>query len=245
MTEPAISKENAARILFASDRTCCVCRIRGRPVQLHHIDENNLNNDPSNIAVLCFDCHRDTQIVGGFDRKLDAHQIIHYRDDWIKRVHNRRSIDHGPVEIGSQLTDPLLKLIMSLPDRLIRSYRLSQPKWDTGISSSMHEGNLDMIKVLEQMLVELASFYPQSHFEGMKPEEYFHRKIESLFDWQSKRLDPEGKHGTVSILVLVGGEVTSELEKMVADMVRSLTSHRGDFNFQAWFNEWKDHGALA
>jgi len=104
MTEPAISKENAARILFASDRTCCVCRIRGRPVQLHHIDENNLNNDPSNIAVLCFDCHRDTQIVGGFDRKLDAHQIIHYRDDWIKRVHNRRSIDHGPVEIGSQLS---------------------------------------------------------------------------------------------------------------------------------------------
>jgi len=138
-----------------------------------------------------------------------------------------------------------MKLIMSLPDRLIRSYRLAQSKWDTGVSASMHENNLDMIKVLKQMLVDLALFYPQSHFEGMKSEDYFHKKMENLFDWHAIRLDPEGRHGTVSFLVTVGGEVISELEKMVVDMVRSLMSNRTDFNFQSWFNEWKDHGASA
>ncbi|MBA3024413.1 MAG: HNH endonuclease [Sideroxydans sp.] len=244
MNKVSIPKELAAQILFDSDRTCCVCRVRGRHVQLHHIDEDNSNNDPSNIAVLCFDCHRDTQITGGFDRKLDAHQIVIYRDDWIKRIRNRRVSDHGPEEISPQVKDPLLKLIMSLPDGLLRSYRLAQPKWDTGIPSAMHEGNIDMIWALKHILVDLVAFYPPSHFEGKLPEDYFREKIDSLFDWHSKRFDLEGSGpGTVGGLVIVGGEVISDLEKMVAEMVRSLTSHRDNFNFQAWLSEWKNHSS--
>jgi hypothetical protein len=72
----------AARVLFESDRTCCVCRVRGKPVQIHHIDDDHSNSSIGNLAVLCFDCHRDTQIRGGFDRKLDAAQIVLYRDNW-------------------------------------------------------------------------------------------------------------------------------------------------------------------
>jgi hypothetical protein len=236
-----IPKEIAAQILFDSDRTCCVCRVRGRQVQLHHLDEDNSNDDPGNIAVLCFDCHRDTQITGGFDRKLDAHQIIIYRNDWIKRVRNRRTLDHGPEEISPQVTDPLLRLIMSLPDSLLRSYRLAQPKWDTGNSSTMHEGNIDMTSALKHMLVALSAFYPPAYFEGKQPEDYFREKIDSLFEWHSKRFDPHP--GTVGFLVIVGGEVISDLEKMVTEMVRALTSHRDDFNFQTWLSEWKNHSS--
>jgi len=91
-----IPVETAAEVLFESNRTCCVCRER-KPVQIHHIDENPANFSKDNLAVLCFDCHRDTQIRGGFDRKLDSAQIRRYRDDWIARVANKREKDHGPL----------------------------------------------------------------------------------------------------------------------------------------------------
>lgn len=86
-----VPPELSARVLFISDRTCVVCRIGGKPVQLHHIDGNPNNNSLSNLAVLCFDCHRDTQIQGGFDRKLDADQVILYRDDWYRMVAQTRA----------------------------------------------------------------------------------------------------------------------------------------------------------
>ena len=85
-----IPSETAALLLFRADRMCCICRERAKPAQIHHIDENPANNDPSNLAVLCLHCHEDTQIRGGFGRKLDAHQVIQYREDWYARVQKRR-----------------------------------------------------------------------------------------------------------------------------------------------------------
>jgi len=86
-----IPKDIAARVLFISNRTCCVCRGEGKPVQIHHIDDNPSNNAFNNLAVLCFDCHRETQIKGGFDRKLDGDQVCLYRDDWYALVNQRRA----------------------------------------------------------------------------------------------------------------------------------------------------------
>ena len=80
----------AAEITFAADRTCCVCRVRGRPIQIHHIDEDPANNETSNIVVLCLDCHDDTQLRGGFGRRLNAAQVREYRQDWLTRVRHRR-----------------------------------------------------------------------------------------------------------------------------------------------------------
>ncbi len=56
--------------------------MKTKPVQIHHIDNNNRNHGLTNLAVLCLDCHAQTQIRGGFQRKLDAEQVILYRDDW-------------------------------------------------------------------------------------------------------------------------------------------------------------------
>jgi hypothetical protein len=86
-----IPQSVAAEVLFLADRTCCVCRNRTKPVQLHHIDEDPTNNAPENLATLCLECHRNTQVSGGFDRKLDAEQIILYRDDWNRAVAARRA----------------------------------------------------------------------------------------------------------------------------------------------------------
>jgi len=104
----SIPSEVAARVLFLSDRICCVCRVSGKPVQIHHVDGDRNNNSLQNLAVLCFDCHRDTQIRGGFDRKLDVDQVILYRDDWHRIVAQQRAVygtyrDTTRYEDGHQL----------------------------------------------------------------------------------------------------------------------------------------------
>lgn len=86
-----IPPDIAAKVLFFSDRTCCVCRVKGKSIQIHHIDGNNFNNDIGNLAVLCLDCHNDTLIAGGFHRKLDCDQVILYRNDWLSLVARERS----------------------------------------------------------------------------------------------------------------------------------------------------------
>lgn len=48
-----ILEQVAAEILFLSDRTCCVCTTKGNTIQIHHIDDDPSNNEPTNLCVLC------------------------------------------------------------------------------------------------------------------------------------------------------------------------------------------------
>ncbi len=85
-----VPKDIAATVIFLSDRTCCVCQKKGK--QIHHLDENPSNNDFDNLAFLCFDCHEETQIKGGFSRKLDAATIRLFRNEWYDMVAKKKSI---------------------------------------------------------------------------------------------------------------------------------------------------------
>lgn len=77
--------------MFAADRTCCVCRENGKAIQIHHIDGDPSNNTPENLVVLCLEHHNQTQITGGFGRKLDTDLVTRYRDEWLKDVKWRRT----------------------------------------------------------------------------------------------------------------------------------------------------------
>jgi hypothetical protein len=95
----------AAEVLFGSQRTCCVCRDPGKPVQIHHIDEDHANNDRENLAVLCLSCHHETQTSGGFARHLDGAQVRQFRDDWAQRVRRRRDdADRLATEVMAAVT---------------------------------------------------------------------------------------------------------------------------------------------
>jgi hypothetical protein len=75
-----------AEVLFASNRLCCVCQKRGN--HIHHIDFDPSNNNVSNLAFLCFDCHNDATITGGLSKKLTPETIKMYREhhyDTIKK----------------------------------------------------------------------------------------------------------------------------------------------------------------
>ncbi len=119
--------------MFLADRTCCVCNERGKAVQVHHIDEDPSNNDFENLAVVCLQCHDDTQIKGGFGRKLNAELVIKYRSEWLVRVRKRRDeadqnaisrvsgrkrITHpiGTIEYSEERNDAILEYVNSLPE---------------------------------------------------------------------------------------------------------------------------------
>jgi len=87
-----IPADIAAEVMFNSDSTCCICQERGKVVQIHHIDEDPSNNSIDNLSVLCLHCHNDTQVKGGFGRKLNAPLVLKYRDEWISRVTLRRDL---------------------------------------------------------------------------------------------------------------------------------------------------------
>ncbi len=67
-TRIAIPPELAAEVMFASDRTCCICRSAGRKTEIHHIDEDPSNNDFNNLAVVCKDCQSDAHTKHAFAR---------------------------------------------------------------------------------------------------------------------------------------------------------------------------------
>lgn len=111
-----IPTDLAAQVLFLSDRTCCVCRTKGKPVQIHHIDEDPSNNLAANLSTLCFDCHRETQIRGGFDRKLDADQVILYRNDWLRIVGTDRAASEANRELRQDRDAIDIELITSIAE---------------------------------------------------------------------------------------------------------------------------------
>ena len=246
-----IPPEVAAEVLFQSDRTCCVCRMRGRPVQIHHLDEDSANHAPDNLAVLCFDCHRDTQVKGGFDRKLESRQVRLYRDDWYGHVTRRRKAADGHDEEAGTTATAIREsapprhstacgnFVNTLPDQRRAAYGEAQKGWDSGITSNMMNASYSLIHNLQGYLVGLASFYPRGHFGPSGADEYFHEITRSRFDWHRKHLEADGPgSGGTIIGPIASGNVIDDLENMVIEMVRSLTQHDNDFNLTGWLARW-------
>lgn len=137
----------AARVLFLSDRTCCVCRAKGKPVQIHHMDENSSNSSPENLAVLCLECHTETQVRGGFHRKLDSEQVLLYRNDWLRVVGRERATTRTS-EMDKRMGD---QADIEFATSVAEIYRESQA-YDL---LAMHYNNLDN-KELRDKYIELA-----------------------------------------------------------------------------------------
>ena len=249
----------AAEVLYVSNRTCCVCGERVKAIQIHHIDEDTSNNVFENLAVLCLECHNETQIIGGFGRKLNASSVIKYRDEWLERVKRRRALaDEAAVkrEVGKEtlseqaekvietpikhtkLKEPALKYINSLPYFKAALLRQAEPKWGTGVTTTMAQANYDYIDSLTGILVALASYYSPKQFGNQTPQEYFSDVIASRFRWYRTIAEPYGPGGTI-VNVICGGNVFKDVEYMIEDMVRELAGHDDEFNWENWLKRWR------
>ena len=124
----------------------------GKPVQLHHIDEDPSNHDINDLAVLCLDCHNLTQLIGGFSRKLDAEQVTLYREDWVRAVARKRVLGEREVGVGSKDHDRELQFV-TMKAEILRE----NEQWDLLASHYHIYGNYELRdKYIEEPFANLA-----------------------------------------------------------------------------------------
>ncbi len=244
----------AAEVMFASDSTCCVCRERGKALQLHHIDEEPSNNVEVNLAVLCLECHNDTQLQGGFGRKLNAALVTRYRDEWFERVKARRAkADEQAVkrQVGPPVKDPIadaqafvpreapLAYINSLPTFRAELRKHAQPEWDSGVTMRMVIASHEYIDALQGILVNLAQYYSPQQFGGKSPQEFFAEAIASRFSWHRTHAEPDGPGtGGTIVNVVCAGNVMADVERMVEEFAMSLAGYNDSFDWKRWPERW-------
>lgn len=153
-----IPNDIAARVLFYSDRTCCVCRQKGRPVQVHHLNEDPNDHGLENLAVLCLMCHGETHSYGGFCRRLDAAQIALFRDEWVSEVGRAEAFrgDHPTIsEEAKQEVAAALHRRGRL-DLLARHFHLLQrfDLRDHYVERAIREMALEMGEVIQLRLLQ-------------------------------------------------------------------------------------------
>jgi|SRR6266536_623157 len=216
-TRTDIPADVASDFLFEQDHTCCICRERGKHVQIHHIDEDPSNHSPRNLAVLCLEDHNETQVRGGFGRKLSPETVVRYRDDWIEAVRRRRqeadriavermsgnSAAQRATKTKTEWESPpeveLIAFINHLPELRRAAYAKAQPEWDAGGTMRVRRATADITDVLERALVRLAAWYPPNHFDDTPAEVYFSKFIADRYIWHRAIYDPDepGSGGTI------------------------------------------------
>lgn len=241
--------------MFQHDRTCCVCNTPGLAVQIHHIDEDPTHHEMNNLAVLCLQHHDETQVRGGFSRRLKAADVVRNRDDWIRRVQARRDKADGLViqqmariaatwseqEWTEPSTAHVMGLLNALPSIRRAAMTAARPLWDTGITSEMCQGSYSAIDILESAWLRLARFYPPDHFGGRAASHFFIEFVAGRFEWHREICEPRGP-GTSGTLVNVtsGGAVLNDVAAAIAETVEGLYIgfSLDDFDLKAWRSDW-------
>lgn len=196
--------------MFNSDRTCCVCRSPGKPVQIHHIDDDPSNNDIKNLAILCLDDHNLTQLNGGFGRQLDADQVRLYRDNWVQTVSQRRVTNSYEQEPTS--SDPNLELSASLAE----IYRENK-EW---VLLAIHYANIGNDELRDKYVEKALKEDPTDsnvtflrRLQGrvdLIPESVINHELERNKDWTQKAALLDSLERTSeSLIVLLGGILKS------------------------------------
>ncbi|MGM4928811.1 HNH endonuclease signature motif containing protein [Tardiphaga sp. 619_E2_N8_5] len=252
-----IPDDIAAEVMFLHMRTCCVCTLRERAVQIHHIDDDPSNNSIENLAVLCLQDHENTQVRGGFGRKLRATEVLRNRDDWLRRVSERRAaadkafvaetvaanqeVSHNvDVEWLPPSLHVLEAQIESLPDTRRYIYLKARPLWSSPVRPDMLEGTSIVIDVVEQMFLRLAQWFPPQHFGGKGASEFFAELLADRHIWNAALSEPLGwgTAGREARIIAYGGTM-KDMERALVELVQTLCAHHLDeLDFEAWHSRW-------
>ena len=259
----SIPHDLAADVLFAADRTCCICNVRGKFVQIHHIDSNPSNNTFENLAVLCLQCHNETEIKGGFGRKLNSGVVTKYRDEWLKTVTFRRNsanemairgqvgefsmsqkiVPKPRVEFqGAEIKDYPDAYINSLPDfRLALLRETKREREELGETTlAIVQTNDSYIDALTGILVTLATnYYVPECFGNQSAQEFFSEIISSRYRLYSVIAEPDGP-GTGGTIVPIKKQssLIADIEKLVEMLVEGNWAERYS-EYEDWRKRWR------
>lgn len=255
-----IPEDVAAELLFRHDNTCCVCNLKGKTVQIHHLDEDPSNHDPGNLAALCLEDHQLTMVSGGFGRKLNAEQIRKYRDDWIRRVQLRRDrsdelaaiASSGSTTTADQAVDDTphapnvlrMRLFVGhLPDAVAAAYKAASPQW-AGSNLQMIDGTQLVIDTLMRLWIPLAEWFPPNHF-GRPAEEYLEAYVDERWKWHYALSFAGGDPQASSSFALSATQGTMvDLESLIHQTVSAIAPYLEDFDLDAWESSWDEARSL-
>lgn len=99
----AVPTATAAGLLHANRRTCCVCHEPRQPIEIHHIDADPSNHRPTNLAVLCRNCHGLVSTTGPLGRKFSVGEVRIAKREW----ENHCAGGDGPEEPAVQVHEVL------------------------------------------------------------------------------------------------------------------------------------------
>ena len=247
-----VPEDISAEVLYVHHNTCCICNEPARRVQVHHLDEDPTNHNPENLAVLCLICHEETQLRGGFTKKLTEQVVRRYRDEWLKRVSERRAIaDQRATEKvigldidapGTQWTRPSTSLLIMYMGAIPTIYEKSGANHEELTVGEMVQSAIDEMDVTEQVLVQLSKWFPPNHFGGIPSEKYFSELISERFKYHRAISEPDG-YGTGGTIAQANtaNRVAYELKRLVIDLVHALQDiiDQGAFDFEAWRERMK------
>jgi hypothetical protein len=244
----------SAQVLFAHDRTCCVCNQPGLGVQIHHIDENPSNNDPDNLAVLCLQHHEETQIRGGFGKKLKADDIRVCRADWIARLAKRKQEADKPVisrlsqspatELDEAFwrrpsTEALATAIHTLPLIYEDISNRADPYLSSIVRGDMLHGASMIIDVFAESWLRLAAWLPPLHFGTMTAQEDIAAFIADCNHKNLSICEPDGPgSGGREAAIYVLGDTMMDVEGLIHNLVRKFGPMLDDFSFDDWKKRW-------
>lgn len=133
-----------------------------------------------------------------------------------------------------------VRLVRHLPEMKATARLSSSQGWDSGVTLDMREANYDMIYFLEFAWLRLAEFYPRSHFGTPNARDYIeiYTRARFAFHWAKHEPAGPGSGGTIAG-VLTGGDVISDLEKLVEDTMQSLFFDNQHLDLEDWLRRWQ------
>lgn len=263
-----IPEDTANHARWLSDNTCCICHERRKKIQLHHIDEDPQNHVIKNLAVLCLECHDETQKTGGVTRKLTRSYVVKCRDKWLKTVgFRRKEADKNDIKrrIGEKSSDgqprdkrqSRLDFIQESNYEFEEIFIKSLPKFKTELLQQRNEkisGQVTTIDIVEahreyinalmSILTKIADFYHPEYFEDLSPKEFFEKIISERYSIYNMASEPYGK-GTVGTIrsILSSTFHRKDVENLIEIMVEGLVGI-GDFDYDDWQQLWRDSETL-
>jgi hypothetical protein len=90
MARTAIPQKTKLKIMYDSQYVCVVCQERGS--HIHHIDQNNSNNDDKNLVLLCTGHHDEAHTKHQLSQNLSPTVLLDAKNKWLSEVQNNREI---------------------------------------------------------------------------------------------------------------------------------------------------------
>ena len=263
-----IPEDVASRVRWLSDDTCCICNERKKGIQLHHIDEDPQNHSAENLAVLCLECHNETQKSGGFTRGLNSSYVTECRNKWNKtvcliredvykisverQVEEKSSGDQPKDKRQSRWNDKRQRTldylqaysfpyiyVKSLPK--FKSDLLQQLKKQVsgGTTPDIVNAYSDYADALISILVTLADFYHPEHFEDLSPKEFFLKTVSERNQFYLMVSHQFGMRNSGTIGRIYQAHLrVKDIENLIVTMVGGLMYPKGSYD-DIDYDDWQ------